>query len=61
MSVNERRSESETGVYMSVCACVCVCVERRGRGWGRPSGKSTHARTKISIILFYEFTRSGEC
>lgn len=39
--------------------CVGACGKWVGRrGW---SGKSIHARTKISIILFYEFTRSGEC
>lgn len=41
-------------IYVSVW--VYMYTEGRVR-----TGKSTHARTKISIILFYEFTRSNEC
>jgi len=45
-------------IYMRARARVCIgkCVTREE--WRE---KSTHACTKISIILFYEFTRSDEC
>lgn len=47
------------------CIYTYMCGERRGGESGEKErdhqGKVLYARTKISIILFYEFTRSDEC